>query len=152
MDFKIFKSSSNSFLRLKTPHKTKFLYYSYQLRSQQKTCFFVSSHKPLNCTTVWGCSKPTSQMKKGWERNTWEIKMCMCQTKKEWGIKCLSSLHIAWLLVWLVPSEPRLHLAMLVQASEGRTPLMSPSSFQHWQMPMARVKERQREKRVFLIT
>lgn len=39
--------------------------------------------------TVWGCSKPTSQMNKGWERNTWEIKMCVCQTKKEWGDKML---------------------------------------------------------------
>lgn len=123
--------------KVKKRHKTTFYTTVTNLGHNQRDFFCggrVSSHKPLNCTTVWGCSKPTSQMKKGWERNTWENKMCVCQTKKEkenGGIKCLSSLHIAWVLVWLVPSEPRLHLAMLVQASEGRTPLMSPCSFQH---------------------
>lgn len=51
--------------------------------------------------------------------------------KRGRGIKRSSSLHIAWLLGWRVPGEHRLHLAMLVQGSEGRTPLMSPCSFQH---------------------
>lgn len=148
MHFKIFKSSRNFFLKI---HKTKF-YTTVTSFGRNKTDF-----ESCEFTSPW-----TVQLFGGvlnqhhrWRRDGKEIRgriKCVASDKGregEWGDKMLE--FPAYCLgaglagaKWAQAPSGRVS----VQASEGKTPLMSPCSFQHWQMPMARVREREREKSI----